>query len=112
MPDISYAVVDGKGVIGTSASQVERIIDTAQGGQNISSSTAYKGAIASVPSSSSVVWVNIQGLVEFARGVMPSDARAAFDRDTLPNLAPLKAFVVGSEGNSSRTHTRFFLQIG
>ena len=112
VPDISYAVVDGKGVIGTSASQVERIIDTAQGGQNISSSTAYKGAIASVPSSSSVVWVNIQGLVEFARGVMPSDARAAFDRDTLPNLAPLKAFVVGSEGNSSRTHTRFFLQIG
>ncbi len=43
---------------------------------------------------------------------MPPDARATFDEDTLPNLAPLKAFVVGSESNSSRTHTRFFLKIG
>ena len=111
-PDISYAVVDGKGIVGTSVSQVERVIDTARGGQNISSSTDYKSAIASVPSSNSVVWVNIQGLVELARGVMPPDQRANFDRYTLPNLAPLKAFVVGSEGNSSRTHTRIFLKIG
>ena len=111
-PDLSYALVDGKGVIGSSAAQVERVIDTAQGGQNISSSTAYKSAIAAVPSSSSAVWVNIQGIVAFVRDAMPPDARATFDRDTLPNLAPLKAFVVGSDGNSGRTHTRFFLKIG
>jgi hypothetical protein len=111
-PDISYAVVDGQGIIGTSAAQVQRVVDTDQGGANISSSSAYTGAIASVPSSGGSVWVNIQGIVDLVRQMMPSEQRAAFDRDTLPNLAPLKALVVGSESDSSHQRVRVFLTIG
>jgi hypothetical protein len=110
-PDISYAVVDDQGVIGTSAIQVQRVVDTAQGGANISDSSAYRDAIASVPSSDGSVWVDIQGIVDQIRQALPQQ-QAAFDHDTLPNLAPLKAFVVGSEGDSSHTKVRVFLKIG
>jgi len=112
VPDISYAVVDNQGVIGSSSAQVQRVVDAAKGGGNILSSSAYKDAIASVPSSKGSVWVDIQGIVALVRQSLPPDAQAAFDRDAAPNLAPLKAFVVGSDGDATHDHVRIFLKIG
>lgn len=111
-PDISYAVVNDQGVIGSSAAQVERVVDTAQGAPNIKSSSGYTDAVRSVPSSDGSIWVDIQGFVQLVRQMMPAEDQATFDRDTLPNLAPVKAFVVGSEGDSSHTRVRVFLKIG
>jgi Protein of unknown function (DUF3352) len=111
-PDISYAVVNDQGVIGSSAAQVERVVDTAQGGANIKSSSGYTDAVGSVPSSDGSVWVDIQGFVQLVRQMMPAGDQAAFDRDSMPNLAPLKAFVAGSEGDSSHLRVRIFLKIG
>jgi hypothetical protein len=112
VPDISYAVTDDTGVIGTSAAQVEHVIDTAQGGPNITSDAAYKGAIAGVPSSDGSVWVDVQGIVQAIRQVMPSQDRSEFDRVVMPNLAPLKAVVVGSESDTSHARLRIFVKIG
>jgi hypothetical protein len=111
-PDISYAVVNNQGVIGSSAAQVQHVIDTAQGGANISSSAAYKDALASVPSTGGSVWVDIQGIVALIRQSLPAQQQAFFDQNTLPNVAPLKALVVGSESDSNHERVSVFLKIG
>jgi Protein of unknown function (DUF3352) len=112
VPDISYAVFDDTGVIGTSAAQVEHVIDTAHGGPSITGSAAYKDAMAGVPSSDGSVWVDIQGIVQMVRQSMPPQQRTNFDRITLPNLAPLKALVIGSESDTNHERVRIFLRIG
>ena len=112
VPDISYAVTDDTGVIGTSAAQVEHVIDTAQGGANITGNAAYRDAVAGVPSSDASMWVDVQGVVQAVRQVMPSQDRAEFDRVLMPNLAPLKAVVVGSESDTSHARVRVFVKIG
>ena len=111
-PDISYAVVNNEGVVGSSAAQVERVVDTAQGGANISSSSGYTDAVGSVPSSDGSIWVDIQGIAQLVRQSLSPAEQAAFDRETMPNLAPAKAFVVGSEGDASHVRVRIFLKIG
>ena len=111
-PDVSYAIVEHEGVIGSSLAQVQHVVDTAQGGPNISSSAAYKDAIASVPSSKGSVWVDIQGIVTLIRQSLPPGDQAGFDLRVMPNLAPLKALVVGSEGDASHARVRVFLKIG
>jgi hypothetical protein len=112
VPDISYAVTDDAGVIGTSAAQVEHVIDTAKGGANITSNPAYSDALAGVPSSDASLWVDVQGVVQAVRQVMPAEAKAQFDSEVMPNLAPLKAVVVGSESDTSHARVRVFLKIG
>jgi Protein of unknown function (DUF3352) len=111
-PDISYAVVDDRGVIGSSAAQVFDVVDAVQHKENISSSAAYNAAIGSVPSSGGSFYVDIEGTMALIRAMLPPDEQAAFDSDVRPNLAPLKSFVEGSEGDATHSHVRFFLRIG
>ncbi len=90
---------------------MEHVIDTAQGGPNITGAPAFKDAMADVPSSDGSAWVDIQGIVQVVRQLMSPEDKAAFDRDTMPNLAPLKALVVGSESDASHERVRVFLKI-
>jgi hypothetical protein len=107
----AYAVVDGAGVIATSPQEIHQLIDTHASGKDVRTSPVYTSATASVPTVDTVFFLDIQAIAGTVRQNLPSDAAATYDRDIAPNLAPLKAFVTGSESDEQHQTIRMFLQI-
>jgi hypothetical protein len=107
----AYAVVDGAGVIATSPEEIRQLIDTEASGQDIRTVSVYSSATASVPSTESVFFLDVQGIATTVRKNLPPQAQAIYDRDVAPNLAPISALVIGSESDEQHQRIRMFLQI-
>jgi hypothetical protein len=107
----AYAVVDGAGVIATSPGEIHQLIDTEASGEDIRTASVYSSATASVPSTESVFFLDVQGIVTTVRKNLPPEAQAFYDREVAPNLAPVSAFVIGSESDEQHQRVRMFLQI-
>jgi hypothetical protein len=107
----AYAVVDGAGVVATSPQEIHQLIDTQASGTDVRTAPVYTSATASVPTAESVFFLDIQAIADTVRTNLPPDAQAAYDQEVAPNLAPLKAFVVGGESDEQHQTIRVFLQI-
>ena len=107
----AYAVVDGAGVIATSPEEIHQLIDTEASGQDIRTASVFSSATATVPSTEGVFFLDVQGIASTVRENLPPDAQATYDRDVAPNLAPISAFVIGSESDEQHQTVRMFLQI-
>jgi hypothetical protein len=107
----AYAVVDGAGVIATSPQEIHQLIDTQASGTDVRSSPVFTSATAKVPTSEGFFFLDIQAIAGTVRQSLPPEAQAAYDRDVAPNLAPIHAFVVGSESDEQHQTVRMFLQI-
>jgi hypothetical protein len=107
----AYAVVDGAGVIATSPEEIHQLIDTEASGQDIRTASVYSSATARVPTTESVFFLDVQAIATTVRQNLPAEAQAVYDREVRPNLAPISAFVIGSESDEQHQRTRMFLQI-
>jgi Protein of unknown function (DUF3352) len=108
---LSYAVIDGAGVIGLTPDAVRAVVDSQQGGPSILDSTAYRDAMERVPSGQGSFYVDIDGIGDAVRNTLPPDAVEGYDRDVAPTLEHLDAFVLGAESSVERTHVRMFLRV-
>ena len=71
----------------------------------------FTSATAKVPTREGIFFLDIQAIAGTVRQNLPPEAQAAYDRDVAPNLAPITAFVVGSESDEQHQTVRMFLQI-
>jgi hypothetical protein len=108
---LSYAVIDGAGLVGLTPQAVHAVIDTQQGGPSILNSSGYMNATARVPSGQGSFYVDIDGIGDAVRSTLPPDALDSYDREVDPTLAHLDAFVLGAESSVERTHVRMFLRV-
>jgi hypothetical protein len=107
----AYAVVDGAGVLATSPQEIHQLIDTKASGSDIRSSPVFTSATAKVPTAEGLYFLDVQAIADTIRQNLPPEEQAAYDRDVAPNLAPISAFVVGSESDEQHQTVRMFLQI-
>jgi hypothetical protein len=107
----AYAVVDGAGVIATSPEEIRQLIDTKASGEDVRSSPVFTSATARVPIVENVFFLDVQAIAETVRQNLPAEAQAAYDEDVAPNIAPITAFVIGSESDEQHQTVRMFLQI-
>jgi hypothetical protein len=107
----AFAVVDGAGMIATSPEEIHQLIDTEASGEDIRTASVYSSATATVPSTEGVFFLDVQAIASTVRKNLPPDAQAVYDRDVEPNLAPISAFVIGSESDEQHQRIRMFLQI-
>jgi hypothetical protein len=107
----AYAVVDGAGVIATSPEEVHQLIDTRASGEDVRTSPVFTSATAKAPTVEGVFFLDVQAIAGTVRENLPPADQATYDQDVAPNLAPITAFVVGSESDEQHQTVRMFLQI-
>jgi hypothetical protein len=106
----AYAVVGHAAVVATSMDEMQQIIDTEQGGANITSSPAFVEARKEVPAGS-VFFIDVQAVVTDVRATMPADQRARFDAAAGAGLRHVAYVVSGSASTSESSRTRLFIRI-
>ena len=99
----AYAVLDRAALIGSSPAEIRKLIDVKGGQPSITSSSAYTRALARVPSGSSSLYLDVEGIVSQFASALPPDVEA--------NLEPIKTLVTGGTNSSSRVTARLFIEI-
>jgi hypothetical protein len=109
----SYAVLDGMGILGSTAGEVKAIIDAHKDGVTIASDQIYKTAsAASIANPSAIVYVDIARLVEAIRqSAALKAADIKMDSSVYANVAPLRATMLTTTSQSDRATERFFVII-
>lgn len=107
----AYAVLDGAAVIATDPGEIRQLIDVQNGAPGITSAARYVDAIGRVPAGGGAAFVDVEAVVSAIREALPAEMQAAFDKEAGPNLAPVKAFVTGTENSSQGSTTRIFIVI-
>jgi hypothetical protein len=105
---LAYAVVGDVAVVATSPQQIEAILDARSSGSTISSDPGFTSAIASVPTSDGVLYVDVPAIVHSVRGQLPPDE---LDPQVIANLAPIEAVVAGSENSNDQQRMRLLVRI-
>jgi Protein of unknown function (DUF3352) len=99
----AYAVLDGAALVGSSPAEIRKLIDVKGGQPSITSFSAYTRALARVPSGSSSLYLDLEGIVSQFASALPPDVEA--------NLEPIKTVVTGGTNSSSRVSARLFIEI-
>jgi hypothetical protein len=99
----AYAVLDEAALIASSPAEIRKLIDVKGGEPSITSTSAYTRALARVPSGSSSLYVDVEGIVSQFASALPPDVEA--------NLEPIKTVVTGGTNSSSRVTARLFIEI-
>lgn len=109
----SYAVLDGMGILASTADEVKAIIDTHKDGATIASDQTYKTAsAASIANPSAIIYVDIARLLEAIRqSPLGSQSGLGADSTAYANLAPLKATMLTTASQGDRAVERFFVII-
>jgi Protein of unknown function (DUF3352) len=104
----AYTVVGDVAVVATSPEQIEAILDARSSGSTISSDPGFTSAIATVPTSDGVLYVDVPAIVDSVRGQLPPDE---LDPQVIANLAPIEAVVAGSENSADEQRMRLLVRI-
>jgi hypothetical protein len=110
----AYAITGGVAIVATSPEEIHRIVDahSASATKGIQASANFKEAVPHAgEGGSALFYVDVEAVVGAIRGVMSPEAQQAFDRDTAPNLRPVKAFVVSQSTTADHVSMRIFLLI-
>ena len=109
----SYAVLDGMGILASTADEVKAIIDAHKDGATIASDPTYKTAsAASLAKPSAIVYVDIAKLVDVIRkSPLASQAPLGAGSSLSANIGPLKAMMMTTASESDRAAERFFVII-
>jgi hypothetical protein len=108
---ISLAAHGSTVLIGAGESFARRILETAAG-SSLADQAAYKTALGlSFATNSGQVYVAAAPLLAFADTTIPADAKAGFDSDVKPYLAPFDAFLETASSDSSGTRIRFVITV-
>ena len=109
----SYAVLDGMGILASTADEVKAIIDAHKDGATIASDPTYKTAsAASLAKPSAIVYVDIAKLVDVIRkSPLAPQAPLGAGSSLSANIGPLKAMMMTTASESDRAAERFFVII-
>ena len=109
----SYAVLDGMGILASTADEVKAIIDTHKDGATIASDQTYKTAsAASIVNPSAIVYVDIAKLLDAIRkSPLGSQSGLGVDTKAYANVEPLGAMMLTSASQADRVAERFFVII-
>ena len=108
---LTYAVVNGMLVIGSSPEHVARIVDVSQDGGGLSQDEGFTAATADLEGADALMFLDVPSVLQAVRDELPPDEVASFDDEMGRNLDPIGHVVMGVEGDATRQHMRFFVQI-
>jgi len=108
---VAWAIVDGAVVVGVSPADVERVVDVSLDGGGLVDSAAFKSATASVPTTDSLMYLDMSAVLAAIRSQLDPTTAGFFDQQAGKDLAPIKAVVAGSEGDERSARGRVFIQI-
>jgi hypothetical protein len=100
----SYAVVEGAAIVGSSPTEIRKVIDTQAGNEpNIGESSSYLGAVTRVPDGASTFYLDVEAIVSRFGSQLPPEVAS--------NIEPFKTVVQGTSSSSSLTTYRLFIEI-
>jgi Protein of unknown function (DUF3352) len=100
----SYAVVEGAAIVGSSPTEIRKVIDTQAGSAaNIGESSSYRRAVSRVPDGASTFYVDVGAIVSRFGSQLPPDV--------VSNIEPFKTVVQGASSSSSLITYRLFIEI-
>jgi hypothetical protein len=108
---ISVAAHGSTVLIGGGESFARRILETAAG-SSLADQASYKTALGlSFPSNSGQLYIAAAPLLAFADTAIPADAKARFDSDVKPYIAPFDAFIETASADPSGIRIRFVITV-
>jgi hypothetical protein len=100
----SYAVVEGAAIVGSSPTEIRKVIDTQAGNEpNIGESSSYRDAVSRVPDGASTFYLDVEAIVSRFGSQLPPEVAS--------NIEPFKTVVQGTSSSSSLTTYRLFIEI-
>jgi hypothetical protein len=94
----AYAVVEGAAIVGSSPTEIRKVIDTGAGSEpSISTSSSYRRAVSQVPDEGGTWYVDVAALVSRFGAQLPPDVAS--------NIEPSNTVVQGTSNSSSLTPT-------
>jgi Protein of unknown function (DUF3352) len=109
---LAWGMTDGAWVLGVSRSSVEQAVDLDAGsGSSIASNPNYQAAIAQLPGTESVLYVDVQGIVSMVKGFVPGDAYQRFLDEGGSNLEPITLVAAGSESDEQGSRSTLLIEI-
>jgi hypothetical protein len=109
---IAWAVLDNALVVGLSPADVAKVIDLAHGNGNaITADPGYTAAIADVPGTSSVLYLDVQAILSAVKDFLPADQYQAFLDQGGGDLQPIEAVVAGGTSDEQASTTRLLIKI-
>ena len=109
---LAWGVTDDAWVLGLSTSSVEQAVDLAGGtGESIASNPDYQTAVAELPGTESVLYIDVQGILSTAQGILPGGAYQQFLDEGGSNLEPITVVAAGGESDEHGSHSTLLIGI-
>ena len=109
---LAWGVTADAWVLGLSTSSVEQAVDLVAGtGETIGSNPAYQTAVAQLPGTESVVYVDVQGILSTAQGILPDGAYQQFLDEGGSNLEPITVLAAGGESDEQGSRSTLLIGI-
>jgi Protein of unknown function (DUF3352) len=111
-PPVSYVVVDGVAMLGSSPDQIVKAIDTLrEDADSIASEDRFTAAVKRIPDSDALFYLNVAGIAAAVRESLAPLDRGMYDGFVAPNLEPIQAVVAGMQSDETHQSFRFFILI-
>jgi hypothetical protein len=108
----SYTVTQGFAIVGSSVAEVEAVISGHETGSSILAADNYKLAAAQVVASpSGLFYVDVAAIAAAVRPLLPSSEQPNYDRKLAPELGPVTAVIVTSQGTPTSLSQLVFVLI-
>jgi len=108
----SYTVLDGYGLVATDPGALRAAVDAHRGAApGIDSSPSFSGSAAG-HAAGGLVFIDFPALFSSVESALGGSDRADFDRNTMPDVRPLRTLVVTSTGNTRVQSTHVVLTVG
>ncbi len=108
----AYAVTDGVAMLASSTDDLKAVLDARAGAAGVSSSAGFWAAAGEVSADAQLlVYLDPRAIVSALRARLPAEARAEFDDEAGPNLAPLEAVALSMQTAPESLSLRLFVAI-
>ncbi|MEI6358566.1 MAG: hypothetical protein WCP53_15915, partial [Verrucomicrobiota bacterium] len=107
----AYAVTPEVIVIGSDARFVKAVLDS-RGGASLATQPRFKDLLAKAGASGGgLAWVDVAAVRDLVAAALPASARASYDADVKPYLAPLDALVATGTTDGDLIRSTIILSI-
>ncbi|HYM49279.1 MAG TPA: DUF3352 domain-containing protein [Candidatus Limnocylindrales bacterium] len=108
----SFAVTNGIGIVASSPAEIHDLIDAHSSGTSIAQATNFAATrAATFANPQSFLYVDVTATASAILSYVPAAQRGSYDSQVAPNLAPVKAIMVASNGQPDRISERVFVLI-
>jgi Protein of unknown function (DUF3352) len=110
--EVSWAVLDKAIVFGVSPADVAAAIDLSHGNGNaIATDQGFASAVAEVPGSSNVLYVDVRGVLSAVRSIIPADAYQSFLDSGGRDVEPIDVIVAGGSTDENGSTARLLIRV-